>query len=245
MARARKKPKRNRAPAKKRAKKRSRKAGIKKRVRAMGVRPRRIPARKKGESYVHYHDRLSDLIYEANQAGDLDYSAALQARAGELAAKHPSIHRPRRSKKRGQRGPGTYPWDQCVDDQLVQYGSMDRARKVCGRIRADSRSRYPVYWSIRGTGRRRNPDLPGDYAIVVAPDDYGYHWWASDESGQRLAAASTKPEGDEEAAVRAAKKAIRRYEERTYGGKPKATKGRKKKDSQTKRKRSLSSILRI
>jgi hypothetical protein len=204
-----------------------------------------VPRRRKGESLVAYHDRLGDLIYEATRAGDLDLSAALQAKAGELASQHTSVHRPRRGKRRTQarRGPGTYPWDQCIDDQMEQYGSMDRAKRVCGRIRASSRERYPIYWSIRGTGRRRNPDDLGDYAIVASQDESGWHWWASDERKMRPAAASTKPAPDEESAVRAAKRAIRRYEARVYPPKKEPAKGKKQKTAKAGR-RSVASILR-
>ena len=241
MARARKKTAKRKAP-----RKRSRGSrAIRKRVRAIGVAPPAVPRRRKGESLVAYHDRLSDMIYEATRAGDLDLSAALQAKAGELAAKQTSIHRPRRGKSqtRARRGPGTYPWDQCIDDQMEQYGSVDRAKRVCGRIRASSREKYPIYWSIRGTGKRRNPDNPGDYAIVASQDETGWHWWASDERAMKPAAASTKPAPDEESAIRAAKRAIRRYDERAHPAKKTASKGKKTKTAKAGR-RSVASILR-
>lgn len=244
MAPARKKaPKRKvRRKAKKKVAKRTSRAGaIRRRVRAMGVPKPRVPARRKSESLVKYHDRLSDLIFEADKAGDMDLSAALQAKAGALAEKHRTVREPRRGKRKPLRGPGTYPWNQCVEDQTDQYGSEERARKICGRIRASSRARYPVYWSIRGTGRRANPESPGDYAIIASPDEHGWHWWASDERGQHPAAASTRPERDEEAALRAAKRAIRRYDERVYG-KP-AKKGSKKSSKKNSKRRRLPSIL--
>jgi hypothetical protein len=225
------------------AKRPARRGAITRRVRAMGVAPPRVPRRKKGESLVKYHDRLSELIYEADRAGDVELSAALQAKAGELAEQHETVRAPRRGKRKKLRGPGTYPWYQCVEDQYERYGSMDRARKVCGRIRASSRSRYPIYWSVRGTGRRANPESPGDYAIIAAPDDQGWHWWASDERGQHLAAASTKPEADEEAAIAAAKRAIRKYDARTYA-KPKKA-GKKATKASSKRARLPSILTRI
>lgn len=238
MARARKKaPKRK---VKKRSKQPARRGAIARRVRAMGVAPPRVPRRKSGESTVKYHDRISELIYEADRAGDVELSTALQAKAGALAEQHATVRAPRRGKPKKRRGPGTYPWYQCVEDQHEQYGSIDRARKVCGRIRASSRARYPIYWSIRGTGRRANPESAGDYAIIAAPDEYGWHWWVSDERAQRLAAASTKPEGDEEAAARAAKRAIRRYDAIAYA-KPEKKAG--KKTSKTSKRTRLPSIL--
>ena len=82
--------------------------------------------------------------------------------------------------------------------------------------------RKRVYWSARGgTGKKKNPagiaeQEQGDYAILAAEDSHGWHWWASDEAGRTMAAASLKPEKDEVSAFRAAKRAIRKYETRVY-----------------------------
>ena len=82
-----------------------------------------------------------------------------------------------------------------------------------------------IYWSPRGgQGKKKNPaPEEGDYSIMAAEDAHGWHWWASDETGRTMAAASIKPERDEESAFRAAKRAIRKYESRVYptrGAKP-------------------------
>lgn len=82
--------------------------------------------------------------------------------------------------------------------------------------------RTRVYWSVRGgTRKKKNPagiaeQEQGDYSILAAEDSQGWHWWASDETGRTMAAASLKPEKDEESALRAAKRAIKKYEARQY-----------------------------
>ena len=38
-------------------------------------------------------------------------------------------------------GPGSYPWPDCMEDQIARYGDEDTARKVCGTIRARSMAR--------------------------------------------------------------------------------------------------------
>ena len=79
-----------------------------------------------------------------------------------------------------------------------------------------------VYWSPRsGSGKKKNPGgvferESGDYGILLAEDAAGWHWWVSDETGLTMAAASLKPEKGEDAAMRAAKRAIGKYEERKY-----------------------------
>lgn len=215
------------------------------RVRKRKTAPKRrpaVPRRRKGESAVAYHDRLADLIYEARRAGDEERAARLEARAGELAARHPSIHEPRRS-DRTRRGPGTYPWDQCMDDQLARYGDRERAQKVCGRIRADSRERYPVYWTLRGAGGRRTNPEQADYSIVVGPDEEGWHYWVLDERSGLLAAASTKPYKTEGAAESAAKRSARKLHERRYSRRP-SRGGARSNPKKTSGRRALSSLLR-
>ena len=34
-----------------------------------------------------------------------------------------------------------YPWDECIKDQLEQYGDQEIAEKVCGKIKAQSQSK--------------------------------------------------------------------------------------------------------
>jgi len=259
MARARKKaPKRKTKKVAKRGTKKAKKKASKKparrRARAVARTPR-VPARKKNESTVAYHDRLAELIYEAEHAGDEDYSLALQAAAGKLAHDETSIHRPRRDGKK-RRGPGTYPWYACIDDQVGQYDDYEKAAAVCGRIRADSRARYPVYWSARGLGRRTgrmtrtrsgwgaNPaPPPGDYAIFAASDDAGWHWWVTDERGGGLAAASAKPYRSETAAISAAKRAARVHDARVYAPAAAAAAAKKKKSSRGGGRTRLPSVL--
>jgi hypothetical protein len=187
-------------------------------TRSLSARPR-APARKKGESLVRYHDRLADLVYEAERAGDLEYSEVLQRAAGKLARDEPTVRKKKRTKAK-RRGPGTYPWYQCIDEQVGRYEDEKKAAAVCGRIRADSRRRYPVYWSVRGVGRRKNPTH--DYALFVADDPAGWHFWVKDEKSNGLAAASSRVYRSEAAALSAAKRAARSHHERTYGTKPKA-----------------------
>lgn len=219
-----------RAKKKTAKRKRSKKGVARRRAIAVPTAPG-VPRRKKGESLVGYHDRLSDLIYEADAAGDLDYSEALQKKAGEIARQRPSIRQPRRGKPKPRRGPGTYPWYQCMDDQAPRYGKK-RAAQVCGRIRASSRQRYPVYWSAReGKKPKRNPAFPDaatsaeDYAIFVGDDEAGWHFWVLDQRTLGLAAASAKPYSSEGRALGAAKRAAKVWHERRYP--PQATKGRK------------------
>ncbi len=201
-----------------------------------------VPRRRKGESYVAYHDRLSDLIYEAENAGDTDLSEALQRAAGELAKKHKSIHARRKTKK-ARRGPGTYPWYQCIDDQTKRYKDPTRAARICGRIRADSRARYPVYWSARGLGRRRNPEDREDFAIVVDGDGSAWHFWVQDMRKDKLAATSSKAYRSEQAALSAAKRAAKQWEHRYYA--PAAKAGKKGAKTTKARGRLPSSLTRI
>lgn len=107
-----------------------------------------VPRKRKGETRVAYHDRLADLIRGAEEAGDSRLSAALQRKAGKLAHDHARVAEAHRERtKRG--GPGTYPWYVCVEDQVAAGSSDARAKAICGRIRADSRRRYPEYWASR------------------------------------------------------------------------------------------------
>ncbi len=118
----------------------------------------KVPPRKARESWVAYHDRLSRLIRQATSAGATGASKMLQRAAGKVAAKHKSVRDPRKRRAKLV-GPGTYPWEQCVRDQK-RRGARD-PKAVCGRIRASSRKRYPLYWEERMKGprkkRRKNP----------------------------------------------------------------------------------------
>ncbi len=114
-----------------------------------------VPKRKSSESWVAYHDRLSSLAREADEAGDPGLSARLQGRAGDIARDRPDVAKRARTAKRPRSGPGTYPWEQCVKDQRAAGSDPKRADAICGRIRADSRARYPEYWAARES----NPGL--------------------------------------------------------------------------------------
>lgn len=113
-----------------------------------------IPRRKKGEGLVAYHDRLSARAREADAAGQTTLSRRLQRAAGKLAAEHETVARDARGDSSG--GPGTYPWQECVDDQRGRGYDDEAARKICGRIRQSSRERYPAYWEAR-SGNPANP----------------------------------------------------------------------------------------
>jgi hypothetical protein len=135
--------------------------------------PRTVPRRKKGEALTAYHDRLSALAREAHVAGDQELSDRLQRKAGKIAHEHEQVARRPRKGKGG--GPGTYPWYQCVEDQTRRARAAgaapdearDRANRICGRIRANSRAMYPDYWAAR-EGKAVNPAEVGvPYAAIV------------------------------------------------------------------------------
>lgn len=116
-----------------------------------------VPRRDPGESLVAYHDRLAQLAADALAAGQVKRSQRLQRAAGELAHEHVEVaKRPRTDHAR--KGPGTYPWQQCVDEKMREVGDPHRARRICGRIRANSRQRYGAYWAAREGERARNPE---------------------------------------------------------------------------------------
>ena len=136
-----------------------------------------VPRRKKGEGDVEYHDRLAQLAHEATLAGDDAGASKLQRKAGDLARLSEDVAR--RPRKKGLRGPGTYPWNQCIKDQMKRGQPQDVAAKICGRIRASSRSKYPVYWQARGSNPESDAHYEGEpmrddghgVALVLAPGD--------------------------------------------------------------------------
>jgi len=123
-----------------------------------------VPKRKRRETWVAYHDRLVALAKDANDAGAVEASEAMQARAGQLAAKHKHIRE--RPRDKDATGPGTYPWKQCVSDQRKRGLDDEGAKKVCGRIRANSRRRYQAYWEQR----EANPQPPGKPTVALGLD---------------------------------------------------------------------------
>lgn len=128
---------------------------------------RGVPPRKAGESLVDYHDRLSALAAEALKGGKTQLSKRLQRRAGQLAHDHREVaDRVRHGK---ESGPGTLPWKQCVSEQAARGHDDARSRAICGRIRADSRERYPDYWEARGAPRSANPQLGDTGKTPEAP----------------------------------------------------------------------------
>lgn len=128
-----------------------------------------VPGRKKGESLVAYHDRLSSMAAEALEEGKTRLSTRLQKRAGELAAKQPEVARRSRTAKTPRRGPGTYPWYQCMRDQTERGYPRDRASAICGSIRAKSKAKYPEYWEARERPAP-NPGKGGEPYVALALD---------------------------------------------------------------------------
>jgi len=124
----------------------------------------KVPRKKRKETLVAYHDRLVALAKEADDAGDIAASRALQLKAGELAEKHKQIRE--RPRPRGSSGPGTYPWKQCIKDQKGRGYDQEGAQRVCGRIRASSKARYPDYWRTRTA----NPTAQGKPALALGLD---------------------------------------------------------------------------
>ena len=111
-----------------------------------------LPARRSGETWAEYHDRLSGMAAIAADRGHKAVARALETRAGQIASQHPGVRR--RPRTRPKQGPGTYPWSQCVKDARARGSSDPKA--VCGAIRAKSRKKYPAYWKARH-GKKRNP----------------------------------------------------------------------------------------
>lgn len=138
-----------------------------------------VPRRNKGESLVSYHDRLAELIAQAEKDGDAERSKRLQRKAGRLAHEHERVARQPRKRDAARAGPGSYPWFQCVEEQTKQArgaphhlpsaAARERANKICGRIRATSRKLYPTYWDIR-EGRSGNPKSDGHPYAGIALD---------------------------------------------------------------------------
>jgi hypothetical protein len=83
---------------------------------------------------------------------------ALLRRAGHIANVRKKVRTAPRGK--GAKGPGSYPWDQCMTDATKRYGSDERARRVCGSIRAKSKRDYPSYWKERAA---KNPESRENY----------------------------------------------------------------------------------
>lgn len=54
-----------------------------------------------------------------------------------------------------RRSKASYPWDQCIKDQMGQYGDEDTAAKVCGKIKAQS----------QGLGRYKKAGAPGVFNV--------------------------------------------------------------------------------
>ena len=36
-----------------------------------------------------------------------------------------------------EEGGGSYPWQECIDDQIARYGDQDTAERICGYIRSE------------------------------------------------------------------------------------------------------------
>jgi len=142
----------------------SSKPSVKKRRAAIAVADKGVPAKRRNESWLAYHDRLSALAAELMAAGVHGSKVnRILAVAGEIARVHKSV---RTRKRKGQsKGPGSYPWEECVRQAMKQYAGYadveDRARRVCGAIRARSQRKYPAYWRARQPGRKIPGPKPG------------------------------------------------------------------------------------
>ncbi len=102
------------------------------------------PRKKTDETWTAYHDRLALMALEARRRGAVTAAAVLERRAGDVASKHKLV---RTKSRKSSKGPGTYPWAECIKDARAR-GARDPAA-VCGAIRAASHKRYPAYWKAR------------------------------------------------------------------------------------------------
>lgn len=75
------------------------------------------------ESVLETAKRFEDMGYPINQKLVDDAQEWLKAE---------------KAKEKKRSGKGSYPWDECIADQMKQYGDMETAKKVCGKIRAAS-----------------------------------------------------------------------------------------------------------
>jgi len=66
------------------------------------------------------------------EVDDDDYADEIQA--GVTAVVDSILEQ--RAKGKPKSGPGSYPWDECIADQMKQYDDMEKAKKVCGSIKA-------------------------------------------------------------------------------------------------------------
>lgn len=133
---------------------------VSKRRTAIAVADKGVPAKRRDESWLAYHDRLSALAADLVSAGVRGTRVnRILAVAGEIARVHKSVRT--RKRKGKSKGPGSYPWEECVRQAMRQYAGYadveDRARRVCGAIRARSQRKYPAYWRARQPGRK----IPG------------------------------------------------------------------------------------
>jgi len=185
------------------------------------------PKKKKSESWSEYHDRLTAMARDAKKRGDVAVANTLLVRAGEIARVRKRVREKPRG--RGASGPGTYPWEQCIQDQLGRYGTMDRAKRVCGAIRARSQRAYPAYWKARDPGRalpgpRMNPESDLTWQVLAEPGGgyfwivYGYNHYEREDA--IYAKGKRKTEPDAEAAARSAISKLRNlsFEERVRKG---------------------------
>lgn len=175
-----------------------------------------VPPKKKSESWTAYHDRLTAMAREASRAGDTASANALLVHAGEIARVRKRVRgTPRKGKGKG---PGTYPWEECIRDQLGRYGSMDRAKRVCGAIRAKSQRTYPSYWKARDPGRalpgpRMNPESDLSWQVLAEPGGgyfwivYGYNHYEREDAIYAKGKRATEP--DAQAAAKAAIQKLR------------------------------------
>jgi hypothetical protein len=85
-----------------------------------------------------------------------------------------------------------YPWDECIADQMDQYGNKETAEKVCGKIKAQSQGKSagdkkkvaPHMYVISEQGGRfmitRGDPNRGGSKMILRGDDYDVRDWLDD-----------------------------------------------------------------
>lgn len=160
-----------------------------------------VPKKNKGETWLAYHDRMAKMGSDAQAVGKLREAAVYLSVAGEIARVRRSVRDKPRSRAKKAKGPGTYPWDECIRNATARYAHLpdvaQRARRVCGAIRARSQRKYPVYWAARDPGRalpKPNPCVPldkkGDLKVTKSslPTVASVHKWIEHMREYELAA---------------------------------------------------------
>lgn len=77
-----------------------------------------------------------------------------------------------------------YPWDDCIKDQMKQYGDMETAEKVCGSIRAKSQGKSAQRVASRYMSASRMKNLMLD----MYDDDEAFDYTHDTSTDRRLKA---------------------------------------------------------